>query len=335
MSEQTGHNHFSNLTANEVSNLWSSYLKNSMEQRLFEYFYESCEDEQIKAMAKKILDHAKLSLEELTVIFNKDNLTTPHAFTEQDVTPDAHKVFSDTFILYFCHDITMLSLSTYPSALSDCSRPDVRDFFQKRIEMFMSMQNDVINLMLEKGIYLKPAQLEMENEVDFVQSKKYLSGVFTGSRPVNALEIANLTRILHRAQFSKMVFVTLHKLANKVELKEHFSQGRNGIESVLESLSEVLEKENIPLSASSDFQISPVEMSPFSDKLMLFFVNTCLGMFCFQMVSQALNSTLRTDINMKLTKISTKMRKYYSEGILIAIKEGWFEQPPNPVDHKV
>ncbi len=226
-------------------------------------------------------------------------------------------------------------MSTYPSALSDCSRPDIREFFQKRIEAFLSLQNDVINVMLEKGVYLKPAQLEMENEVDFVRSKKYLSGLFTGARPVNAPEIANLTRISHRAQFSKMVFVTFHKLAHKVELKEHFSQGRNGIENVLESLSEVLEKENIPLSASGDFKISPVEMSPFSDRLMLFFVNTCLGMFCFQMVSQALNSTLRSDIVVKLTKISTKMRKYYSAGLLLAIKEGWFEQPPNPVDHKV
>ncbi|WP_307067399.1 DUF3231 family protein [Alkalibacillus filiformis] len=68
---------------------------------------------------------------------------------------------------------------------------------------------------------------------------------------------------------------------------------------------------------------------------MLFFINTCLGMFCFQMVSQAMNSTLRSDIILKLNKISFNMRKFYSAGLFLAIEQGWFEQPPQPDDHKL
>ncbi|MDQ0351477.1 hypothetical protein J2R98_001291 [Alkalibacillus filiformis] len=242
--------HSADLTATEVSNLWSAYMKSSMEQRLFEYFHSSSDDEDIKRIAGEIVSHAKHALNDLHTLFNQEKLTIPHAFTDQDVTPDAHKIFSDTFILFACHDITMLSMSTYPSAFSDCSRQDITQFFQERIETMTKVQNEITQLMVEKGVYLKPAQLNMESEIDYVSSKKYLLGITDQSRPLNAPEIANLSRILHRAQFSKMVFVTFYKMASTKELKDFFVRGRNELEKVLDSLSEVLEKENIPLAAS-------------------------------------------------------------------------------------
>ncbi|MDQ0351478.1 hypothetical protein J2R98_001292 [Alkalibacillus filiformis] len=48
-----------------------------------------------------------------------------------------------------------------------------------------------------------------------------------------------------------------------------------------------------------------------------------------------MNSTLRSDIILKLNKISFNMRKFYSAGLFLAIEQGWFEQPPQPDDHKL
>ncbi|MCQ6280271.1 DUF3231 family protein [Bacillus sp. EB600] len=326
---------FVELTANEVSNLWSSYLKSSMEQRLFEYFFASTEDSSIKQVIETMLTQSQKNINELKEIFIKENLTIPLGFTHEDVRTDVPKVFSDTFILYFCFDLTHLSFSTYPIALSDCTRKDVRDHFQVNIAFSVKVQNEIVDLMLSQGIYLKPPQVAIDSEVEFADNFMYLNGFFGGSRPLNAPEIANVSRIIHRAQFSKMVFVTFSKLAQTKELKQHFGKGRDGIEKILDSLQEVLEKENIPISASGDYQISDGEMSPFSDKLMLFFVNTCLGIFCFAMVGQAMTSSLRTDIVFKLGNISDDMKKYYGLGLLLAIKEKWFEQPPQAVDRKV
>lgn len=263
------------------------------------------------------------------------NLTVPLGFSDEDIRADVHKVFSDTFILYFCFDLTELSMSTYPIAFSDCTRKDIRDHFQVNIEFAVTIQSEIVDLMLSQGVYLKPPQVAIDSRVDFTDSILYLNGFFGGSRPLNTSEIANLSRIIHRAQFSKMVFFTFSKLAKIKELKKHFSKGRDEIEIVLDSLQEVLEKENIPLSASGDYKISDVEMSPFSDKLMLFFINTCLGIFCFAMISQAMTSCLRTDIVSKLEEISDDMKKYYQKSLLIVIKEKWFEQPPQAVDRKV
>ncbi|WHY85559.1 DUF3231 family protein [Neobacillus novalis] len=335
MSPTKNNKPFIELTANEVSNLWSSYLKSSMEQRLFEYFFASTEDSAIKQVIEKMLNQAKKSIHELTEIFIKDNLTIPHGFTEEDVRIDALKVFSDTFILYFCFDLTHLSMSTYPVAISDCSRNDVRGHFQENIAFSVKIQNEIVDLMVAKGVYLKHPQVAIDSGIEFADTMLYLNGFFGGSRPLNVAEIANLSRIIHRAQFSKMIFVTFSKLAKTKELKKHLSKGRDGIEKVLDSLQEVLEKENIPISASGENLFSDVEMSPFSDKLMLFFVNTCLGIFCFAMISQSMTSSLRTDIVSKLGKISDDMKKYYGLGLLLAIKEKWFEQPPQAVDRKV
>ena len=323
------------LTATEVSNLWSSYLKSSMELRLFQYFYASTENNEIKKLIERILNQSQENIDEIKEIFIKENLSIPLGFTEEDVRTDALKVFSDTFILYFCFDLTNLSMSTYPTALSDCSRKDVRDLFQKNISFSVEIQNEIVDLMLSKGVYLRAPQLAIDNEVEFAESRIYLNGFFGGSRPLNTAEIANLSRIVHRAQFSKMVFVAFSKLAQEKRVKQHFSKGRDGIEKVLELLQEVLDKENIPISASGDYKITDVEMSPFSDKLMLYFVNTCLGLFCFTMISQAITSSLRTDLVSKLNKISEDWKDYYGSGLLLTIKENWFEQPPQAVNRKV
>ncbi|MGV2939358.1 DUF3231 family protein [Mesobacillus sp. LC4] len=323
------------LTSTEISNIWSSYLKSSMELRFFQYFQATVEDPEVKTIVEKLVNFSEQSLEDLKAIFIKENLTIPLGFTEKDVRLDADKVFSDTFILYICHDITMLSLSTYPSAFPDCTRKDVRNLFQKAIEFTVQIQNEITDLMLSQGIYLKSPQVAMDHTVDLVDEMKYLNGLFGGSRPVNAAEVANLSRVIHRARFSKMILVTFSKLASHKDVKKHFSKGRDALEKVLETLGDVFEKENIPYSASGDYNIFEVRNSPFSDKLMLFFVNTCLGMFCFIMINQALTSSLRTDIVTKFTIISNQMKMFYGKGLLLTITEKWLEQPPQVLDRKI
>lgn len=323
------------LTATEISNIWAGYLKITMELRLYEYFFATADDPEVKKIVEKLLNFAQKNMQDLKGIFTKEKITIPLGFTSEDVRLDAGKVFSDTFILYICHDITMLSMITYPSAFSDSTRKDIRAIFQGAIEFVLQIQNEMTELMLSKGVYLKPPQIAMDHIIDMVGHMNYLNGLFGGSRPVNAAEIANLTRIIHRAQFSKMILVTFGKLAKAKDLKQHLSKGNQSLEKVTSSLQEIFDKENIPVSASGDFNIYDVTESPFSDKLMMFFVNTCLGMFCFIMINQAMTSSLRSDIVTKFTNISDEMKKFYGKGLILTITEKWLEQPPQVIDRKI
>lgn len=160
------------LTSTEISNIWSSYLKSSMELRFFQYFFETTDDVEVKKIVEKMVSYSEQSLNDLKAIFLKDSLTIPLGFTDKDVRLDADKVFSDTFILYICHDITMLSLSTYPSALPDCTRRDIRDYFQRAIDFTMKIQDEITSLMLQQGIFLKSPQ---------VAKDAYTTAFFTSS----------------------------------------------------------------------------------------------------------------------------------------------------------
>ncbi|WP_237705303.1 DUF3231 family protein [Bacillus coahuilensis] len=323
-----------NLTATELSNVWASYLKNSMERRFFEYFLAKVEDVRIKQVIEKMLAKNISNMEELTVFFQEENIHIPRGFTEEDVAVGASKVFSDTFMLYFCYDITMLSMSTYPSALSDSSRNDIRAHFQGCLEYSTHIQNELTDLMLSLGVYLKSPQVTVDSQLDFVGHYVYLNGSIGEPRPLNTAEIANLTRILHRANFSKMIYVSFSQLAKTKKLKKHFSRGRDALQNVIDMLDPILKEEDIPLSASGDYKMYDVEMPPFSEKLMLFFVNTCLGMFCFTMISQAMASSLRSDILLALNQITKDMKKFYGSSLLLTIQEQWLERPPQSVNKK-
>jgi len=47
------------LTANEVSNTWAAYMKNSMEIKFFEYFLETTEDREIRKIVERMLNHRR------------------------------------------------------------------------------------------------------------------------------------------------------------------------------------------------------------------------------------------------------------------------------------
>lgn len=323
------------LTSSEISNIWAVYMKYSMELRFLEYFIETTEDGQIRKIVDSMLNQTRKSMEEVKNQFVSENLVVPKGLTREDIQVNACKVFSDIFILIFCYDLSMLSLSTYPGAFAESTKAEIRNHFQSGIDFNMNIQNEMVKLMLSKGVYIRPPQLAVENVVDFVDEKKYLSGLIGESRPINMPEVANVFRLINRAHFSKMVFVAFSKLAISKDLKKHFSKGRDGIQAVLDSLQEILENENIPIPAASDYNIFEVENSPFSDKLMLYFVNSCLGLFCFTMLCQAMTSSFRSDIVARVAKIMFQMQDYYKDGVKLTIKEGWMEKPPQSIDRKL
>jgi Protein of unknown function (DUF3231) len=316
------------LTVSEVSNIWSSYLKNSMELQFFTYFSQTTQDRKVRKIVGRLLHQSGKNLKQLQDFFHKESMSVPIGFTDEDININAGKVFSDHFILFFCHDITQLSLNTYPSALGESTRKDIRDYFEITLKFTLKIQNEIVDLMLSKGIYPKPPKIKLDDRIDFARSIQYLNGFKGGSRALNAPEIANLSRLIHRAQFSKKIFASFSHISQRKEMRDHFSKGRALIEDVLRSLQEVMDKENIPVSSAKELTRYDVDIPPFSEKMMLFFVNTCIGIFCFTMISQAMTSSLRSDIIMKLLGISKNMSLYYGKGLMIAIKQKWLEQPP-------
>ncbi|AFM39956.1 Protein of unknown function (DUF3231) [Desulfosporosinus acidiphilus SJ4] len=320
------------LTANEIYAIWSAFMKNSMEIRFLEYFLETTEDLYIRKIIQKMLNHRRKGIEYIANILVQENITVPLGLTDDDVCTEAPKIFSDNFILFFCYDLVLFSISVFSNALIDCVRNDVRKYFQTSLEHNIEMQYIILEVKISKGVHLSFPKVAIDNEIDLVDKMNFLKGIFGDSRPINVGEIANLSKIIDRAQFSKMVFVAFSKISKTHHISQHFNKGRDEIQRVLDVLTHILDEENIPMSSSSEYQISDIETSPFSDKLMLFFVNMCLGMFCFTMITQALTSCLRNDLILKISKISSDLKFYYLDSVKLSIKEGWLERPPQSIN---
>ncbi|MTI49149.1 MAG: DUF3231 family protein [Firmicutes bacterium] len=323
------------LTSAEISGMWASYIKNNMELRFFEYFVDIVESDRIKEILISKINRAKQSMFMIENIFKEEFIPLPNGFISEDVKADAPRVISDEFIAAFCYDFILLTIHTYTSALLDSTRKDIRDYFQDNISYNISMQDDVIEYMIEKGIYPKHPNIAIEKDIILVDNKKYLGRLIGDNRPLNISEISALARIIFRAQFSKMVFVVFSKTAKSKELKEHFNDGVKEIQKVVDSLQPVLSKENINISSTGEYKIFDTDESPFSEKIMLYFINTCIGMYCFNMIGQSLTASLRNDINGKSLIIMKDMLEYYNKGIKIMVKNGWLEAPPQPIDMSI
>ncbi len=322
------------LTATEISNIWASYMKNSMEIRFYEYFIEIIEDVEAKEFINTMLSLSRDSMDKIKEIFRIERLSIPYGFTNEDVRIRAPRVISDAFILAFCYDFTLLTIDTHSSALLISTRKDIRQYLHHCIDVNISAQSRLIDIMKSRGLYTEHPRVAIDNEIQFIDNKKYLSGLLTNNRSLNVAEIASLIRIIHRAEFSKMVFVAFSKITNSQKLEKHFNAGTDEIQKILNSLQPLLSAENIPISSMEDYKIFDIDVPPFSDKLMLFFINTCLGVYCSTMVSRAIASSLRTDITSKLLVIMKDMLTYYDDGIKLMIKNEWLEAPPQPIDTK-
>ena len=124
------------LTVSEVSSVWAGYMKGSLEQRFLEYYLEITEDGEIKKIVERMLNQSKLSIEETKAIFIKENIAIPLGFTEEDIRVKAPKMFSDTFILFICNDLMLISLTTFSSAIADCTRKDVKKLFSNKFRVY-------------------------------------------------------------------------------------------------------------------------------------------------------------------------------------------------------
>lgn len=320
------------LTSAELSNVWSAYMENSMTKGMYQYFQNTAEDKDIKKIAVDILNNSQSNLEDLKEFFKKEKIETPYGFNEDDVKVGVPKLYSDIFILYFCDEIIKLRMNVYPIALNDSARNDVREFFSKNIDTAKSIQNELVDLMHLKGVYIRPPQVVTEKKASFIENKSYTKGLFENTRPLNVAEITSINKLLQRAAFSKMMLLSFAQTASEEDVSRLFLKGKEIAQSIVDDTRSILEEEDIPAPANWDFKYSESADGPFSDRLMLFFLLTCTGVLCFYNAAQGITASLRTDISAKFAKFEATMVSYFSSGAKLMMEKGYFERPLQIVD---
>jgi hypothetical protein len=319
------------LTAAEMSGLWTQYLSDTLSLCVGRYFLEKVEDEEVRPIIEFTLDVANGNLTIMQELFEKENFPVPNGFTEQDVNPKAPKLFSDTFVLMFYRNLSILAMAASGAALGLVTRPDLVAFFKRISNAAIKLQDLTRDLMLKQGTYVRPPYISMPDKVDFVKREHFLAGFFGHKRPITSVEVTHLFLNIQTNTIGKALITGYAQIAQDKEVKEFMVRGIRIAQQHAKLFSEILISEDLPAPMSWDSAVSDSTTPVFSDKLMMFNVSSMIaaGIGNYGM---AMAASPRRDIALRYATLIPEIALYAEAGAKILIKNGWMEEPPKADD---
>lgn len=109
----------------EMSQLWLIYQANSQIMCILEYFVNIAQDPEIKAILTDTLNTARNQLNSLIPFLNSVGFPIPHGFSEEDVDPNAERLYSDGLMLAFIRSFIEFGLVKLAHSLPLATRPDM------------------------------------------------------------------------------------------------------------------------------------------------------------------------------------------------------------------
>lgn len=322
------------LTAAEMSTLWTQYLSDTLAVCVSSHYLEKVEDEEVRPIIEFTLEVAKGNISIMEELFIKEGFPVPLGFTEQDVVPKAPRLFSDTFVLLFYRNMSILAMTAGSAALGLVTRPDLVIFFKRILNAAVNLQDLTRDLMLKQGTYIKPPYISTPDNVDFVKRDHFLAGFFGHRRPITSIEIMHLFLNIQTNMIGKALITGYAQTAQDKEVKQFLQRGIQMAQQHADLFSDILKKEDLPAPMSWDSAVSDSTSTVFSDKLIMFNVSTMIaaGIGNYGM---AVAASPRRDIGLKYAALIPEITLYAEAGAKIMIKNGWLEEPPQADDRDV
>lgn len=318
------------LTSAEIGKLWATYMGNSMSSCILQYFSQNIEDEEIKTLLENAMSLCKEFMQTTKELLEMEDFPIPKAFGKEDVNLGAPRLFEDEFYVHYLKYAAKAGISIYSIAIPIVYRKEVRDFFIHCMEATMSLIEQINEVLLKKGLIIKPPIIPVPDKVEFVH-KDFLNGFLGHIRPLHALEIAHFYDNIENNVTSKALIMAFAQVAKEERIRDLFVKGRNLTHKNIESYMKMLSDENLPFPSFLDDLVTKSTYSPFSDKLMLFHK---VDMFSMKMRafgnSVAVNG--RHDVGLLYGKSFLKISGFVQSAAKIMMENGWMEQPPMAVN---
>jgi len=321
------------LTCSEIGFLWTSYMGDSMTMAINTYFVQKTKDPQVRSVIQFALESAKSRLQTVTNMFNTIQHPVPQGFGISDLNINVRQLYSDTFMLLYAKYSTRFRLFIYNSALSMTTRVDVREFFDSVINSTKENLKQIDDLLLQKGLYVRPPYIPIPEMVEFVANQGFIANIAGVKRPLNSLEIAYLFNNIQINNLGKALLLGLSQVAKSKKVKDYVKRGEDIAEKHLSILGEFLEKDDLPISMNMDQEVSDSTESPFSDKLSLFLVSSLI----VQGVNEygfSLACSSRFELATTYSRLIVESLKYSEDGMELLTHNGWLEKIPEQADRK-
>ncbi|WP_068677334.1 DUF3231 family protein [Oceanobacillus sp. Castelsardo] len=319
-----------NLTSAEIASLWTGYMNDSMVKCVLGFMLRHIEDSDIKPVVQYAYDISSSRLEKLITLFNKEEYAIPNGFTEEkDVNMEAPYLYTDLFCLTYVNHMAKVGMLAYSGFISMSSRKDVRSYFIKGLSEITKLFDQSSDIGLIKGINARHPYIEVPKETDYVDSKKYYSGLnpFSEKRPLNAVEISHLYQNVATNSVGIKLCLSFAQTSPIKDVQDFMIRGRDISKKHIQIFTDTLLKDDIEAPQVPDVGISNSTTQTFSDKLTMFQMSLIMSAGIGNYATAAAASK-RSDLAINYERLSLEVSRLAKSGADIMITNNWLEQPP-------
>lgn len=320
------------LTAGEIAQLWMQYLNDSASVCVLSYFLEKAEDDEIKPIIKFALELSQSHIKKITAILTEEKNVVPSGFSlKEDVDVTAPRLYSDSFVLNFINQMSMVGLTSYAGGVAASVRDDIKAYYMECLSETMQLYKKSTDLLLSKGLFVRSPSLPNLEKVEFVKKQWFMLDVVGEKRPLTAAEVANLFSNLQRNALGVATLTGFSQVARDKDVKQFFLKGLEVGNKHIKLFRGKLEESKLPAPMGWDSEITNSTAHTFSDKLMMFFTSGLITL-SVGYYGTAVSQSPRGDLSTMYNRLSLEVQMYAEDGTNIMIKNGWLEQPPMASD---
>lgn len=315
------------LTASELGYLWTGYSINEMSKWYLKVFMEHARDEEIKDLYSFALENTKKMLTGRKNILSNENYPIPIGFSENDIEINSSPLFSDRFLLYYLHVATHLGLEFHSRALSVSARADVRKYNIDCLDSAIQLNEKVINLLLNKGLFWRPPTLPPPIVPEKIQKKSYLKGWLGDNRPLNSIEIANHYLLLDLLIIMETLFTGFEQTSNSEDVVKLLSEGITTVKNQYNVLAKLLDKDELPIPPCYSADVTDNRNRIFSNQIILSHTAGLYGSLLSQF-GFAIGSVMRHDLVAAYSMLVSEAGIFTEKVTKFLIDKGWLEKVP-------
>lgn len=316
------------LTGPEITSIWSEYQSITMSICGFKYALQHIHDEEIKILFEDSLNEMENVKKRLTSFFEKESYPVPKGFTDEDVNLNTPELFSEKILLFYVLEASALHLGVLTMNLATATRQDIIDFYNESLTKAQKTHNEAKLLAKKKGILIPAPKIAKPEMTDFVKKQNFLASWFGEQRPLTGIEITNLMISSQQNSLGQAAITAFSQVASSKELRRYFERGRDIAGKHSEIFYTILTNDYLSDGSLNMVpEVTDSTESPFSDRLMLTFVDTLISFGLIQ-YGNAIAQCSRPDLSLKYTRLATEIANYSRDGAKLLIENGWMEQPP-------
>lgn len=325
--------HNAKLVSSEIAALWSAYMQNSMAYCIIQYFDAVNEDLDSTEIIQTALTNCQFVVNEVKGIFEKEKHAIPIGFTQEDVNLKAGRLYSDLFTMRYIKYMAAAGTAAAAALLEVLARNDVRNLFSKISMRFMKLYNDSCDLLLKKGAFVRSPTISPMVKAEYLQDESFLSGLMGRHRPLTAIELAHISKNTETNSIGRTFISGFSQTAKSPKARKYMERGTEIAAKHETVFRDILVKDGVPLPSSWDSTISQSIDPPFSDKLMMFQINS-LTALSVAGYGTAIGTSLRKDLGVHYTRLVAEILQFANDGTELMIDNRWLEQPPQNIDRE-